>query len=176
MASISLYDTTIGVANHSLLTLLDLLDKVKAHPEADSLVSARLYPDMLPFSTQILIVCSFAKKMVERLAARELEAWSDDDITKLDQLVERVHKTLDLLKTVKKEDVDGREQKEQTIKMGPLDPVQATTAQYVLGYALPNLFFHLTTAYDILRMKGVQLGKADYLKHFVSPFMPAAKQ
>jgi hypothetical protein len=172
MASISLYDSTIGVANHALLTTLDLLEKVKAHPEAESLVSARLYPDMLPFSTQVLIVCSFSKKMVERLAARELESWPDDEKT-ADELTARVQTTLDLLKTVKKEDVDGVEQKEQTIKMGPLDPVQATTAQYVLGYALPNMFFHLTTAYDILRMKGVVLGKADYLKHFVSPFMKA---
>ncbi|KAK4121974.1 hypothetical protein N657DRAFT_576441 [Parathielavia appendiculata] len=172
MATIPLYDSTIGVSNHALLTLLDLLEKAKAHPEAATLAETRLYPDMLPFSTQILIVSNFAKKMVERLAGREVEVWEDNEKT-LDELVARVNKTLDLLKTVKRVDLDAATGKTQTIKMGPLDSAEATTSQYVLGYALPNLFFHLSIAYGILRMKGLELGKANYLRHFLSDFFQA---
>jgi len=170
-STIPLYDATIGVSTHSLETLLDLLKKAQAHPEADTLAATRLYPDMLPFSSQVLIVSNFAKKNVERLTARTLDVWADDETT-LEQLVARVEKTLDLLKTVKPEDLDGWSGSDRTteIKIGPFDPVQATASQYVLGYSLPNLLFHLSIAYGLLRMKGLELGKADYLKHFVSDF------
>ena len=169
MATLSLYDATIGVSTHSLQTLADLLKKAQAHPEAESLAAARLYPDMLPFSYQIIIVSNFAKKYVERLTGRELDVWADDETT-LDQLVARVQKTLDLLKTVSRADVEGDAVTKVTLKMGPYPPFDATTQQYVLGYATPNIMFHLSIAYAILRMKGIELGKADLIKHFVADF------
>ncbi|KAK4102409.1 hypothetical protein N658DRAFT_515118 [Parathielavia hyrcaniae] len=179
MATISLYETTIGVSSRALLTMLDMLEKAKAHDKAHdkaaSLAEARLYEDMLPFRAQVLIASNFGKKMVERLTKRELGVWEDDEKT-LDELVARVQKTLDLLKTVKPEDLDAAAAQTQTIKFGPADPVEATTSQYVLGYALPNLFFHLSTAYGILRMKGLALGKADYITHFVADFFPPPAQ
>ncbi|KAG7294038.1 hypothetical protein NEMBOFW57_004100 [Staphylotrichum longicolle] len=169
-STIPLYDATIGVSTNSLKTLLDLLKKAQAHPEADTLAATRLYPDMLPFSVQIIIVSNFAKKNVERLAGRQLDVWADDETT-LEQLVARVEKTLDLLKTVKPEDLDGWSGDRTTeIKIGSFDPVKATASQYVLGYSLPNMFFHLSIAYGLLRMKGLELGKADLLKNFVSDF------
>ncbi|KAK4148819.1 hypothetical protein C8A00DRAFT_38594 [Chaetomidium leptoderma] len=172
MSTIPLYDATIGLSNHSLLTLLDLLKKVQDHPDSESLLTGRLAPDMLPFPTQIIIVSNFAKKIVERLAGRTLDVWEDNETT-LEQLVARVQKTLDLLKTVKREDLDGAADKTISLKIGPFDPVSTTTTQYVLGYMVPNMMFHLSVAYGILRMKGVELGKADLLKHFAGDFFPA---
>ncbi len=170
-STISLYDASIGVSTHALETLLDLLKKAQAHPEAATLAETRLYPDMLPFKTQVLIVSNFGKKMVERLAARTLDVWADDEAT-LEELTARVHKTLDLLKTVKPEDLNGWPADRTTeLKVGPFDPVQATATQYVLGYAVPNTMFHLSIAYGLLRMKGIEIGKADLLRHFVSDFL-----
>lgn len=170
-STISLYDASIGLSTHALETLLDLLKKAQAHPEAATLAETRLIADMLPFSTQVLIVSNFAKKMVERLAGRTLDAWADDEKT-LDELTARVHKTLDLLKTVKPADLDGWSAERTTeLKVGPLGPVQATATQYLLGYAVPNLMFHLSIAYGLLRMKGVELGKADLLRNFVGDFL-----
>ncbi|KAH6847589.1 hypothetical protein B0I37DRAFT_147822 [Chaetomium sp. MPI-CAGE-AT-0009] len=177
MSTISVYDATIGVCTHALLTLLDIMKKAQAHPEAETLASARLIDDMLPFSTQIIIATNFAKKFVERLAARELEVWEDNETT-FDQLVARVQKTLDLLKTVSPADIEAAGAQTVSLKVGPFDPVDATVTQYVLGYGMPNLMFHLTTAYDIMRMKGLELGKQDFMKHFMGgwfkPEMPAS--
>ncbi|KAK4040118.1 hypothetical protein C8A01DRAFT_35898 [Parachaetomium inaequale] len=172
MATISLYDATIGVSTRSLQTLADLIKKAQAHPEAESLAATRLYPDMLPFSYQVLIVSNFAKKYVERLTGRALDVWADDEKT-LDELVARVEKTLDLLKTVSREDIEGDAVTKVSLKIGPYGPFDATTQQYVLGYAMPNIMFHLSIAYAILRMKGIELGKADLIKHFAADFMPA---
>lgn len=170
MSTLSLYDASIGVCTHSLETLLDLLKKAQAHPEAATLAETRLYPDMLPFSRQVLIVCNYAKKNVERLAARALDVWEDNEKT-LDELTARVQRTLDLVRTVKPEELAGWTAERTTeLKIGPFDPIAATATQYVLGYSLPNMMFHLSIAYGLLRMKGVELGKADLLRHFVADF------
>ncbi|KAL1843963.1 hypothetical protein VTJ49DRAFT_6367 [Mycothermus thermophilus] len=173
MAAIPLYDATIGLAKQSLETLRDLLVKAQAHPEAASLAQARLIDDMLPFSFQVQTVSNFAKKTVERLTGRDLGVWEDNETT-LEQLAARVQKTLDLLDTVKPEDlVKGGADTMHELKFGPNFTLPATTHQYVLGYYLPNLLFHLSTAYALLRSKGLDIGKRDYLKNFVSPFFPA---
>jgi hypothetical protein len=176
MASISVYDASIGVCTNSLKTLLDLLEKAKQHPEAATLPATRLIDDMLPFSFQIQLVSNFSKKYVERLTGRELEVWEDNEST-LDELVARVHKTLDLLKTVSREDVDGTDKKTVSLKVGPYEPVDATLTNYVLGYAMPNIMFHLSIAYGLLRMKGIELGKKDLMNHFMAdwfkPTMPS---
>ncbi len=176
MATIPLYDATIGISIHALLTLQDLLKKAAAHPEAATLAETRLYPDMLPFSFQVLIVCNFAKKNVERLTARTLDVWEDNEKT-LDELAARVQRTLDLVQSVKREELDGWTEPGQTtmVKIGPFDPVPATVSQYVLTYSVPNMMFHLSTAYGLLRMKGLELGKADLLRNFVTEwFSPPA--
>ena len=172
--SIPVYDATVGVATHALQTLQALLKKAQAHPDAASFSSTRIAPDMLPFAFQVLTVSNNAKKIVERLAPTkaDLSVWEDNHESTLDELVARVEKTLALLATVEVKDV---ELKDQGIKFGPAYPnVPATGGQYVLGYVLPNLFFHLSMAYAILRMKGVELGKADYLGPFVKDFFPGS--
>ncbi|KAK3902512.1 hypothetical protein C8A05DRAFT_15441 [Staphylotrichum tortipilum] len=179
MATVSLYDASIGVATNSLLTLLDLVKAAQAHEDASSIAALRLAPDMLPFSFQIQTVSNTSKKMVERLTGKELDVWPDDETT-LEQLVARLEKTIDLLKTVKKEELDAQWDAVKTVslKIGPFDPVPATASQYVLGFALPNIMFHVSTAYAILRVKGLPLGKAVYLKNYVGDFFkpPAPAQ
>ncbi|KAK4141314.1 uncharacterized protein C8A04DRAFT_39159 [Dichotomopilus funicola] len=165
--SLSIYDATIGTSTRAVLTLLDLVKLAQAHPKGEALASARLADDMLPFTTQIIIVTNFAKKYVERLARRELPVWEDNETT-LEQCVARIEKTLDLLKTVSREDVEGAAVNEVNIKMGKAGNADVTTKQYVLDYAFPNIYFHLTTAYDILRKEGLELGKAVYIQQFVS--------
>ena len=167
MATLSLYDASIGVCNNALQTLLDLLEKAKKHPEAETLAATRLIDDMLPFSFQIIVVTNFSKKYVERLTGRELEVWEDNETT-LDQLAARVQKTIDLLKTVSREEVDGFDKKTVSLKVGPYDPVDASVQHYVLNYSMPNIMFHLSIAYGLLRMKGIELGKKDLLNHFMA--------
>ncbi|KAL2268785.1 hypothetical protein VTJ83DRAFT_3631 [Remersonia thermophila] len=172
MSAVPLYDATIVVAKQALETLRDLLVKAQAHPEAATLPQARLIDDMLPFTFQVQTVSNFAKKTVERLTGRDLDVWEDNETT-LEQLAARVQKTLDLLDTVKPEDlVKGGAEETHELKFGPNLTSPATTHQYVLGYYIPNLFFHLSTAYGLLRSKGLDIGKKDYIKHFVSPFFP----
>jgi hypothetical protein len=165
--SLSLYDTTIGSSTKALTALLSLLKKAQEHPEAATIPETRIHEDMLPFKFQVLTVSNFAKKAVERLASRELEAWADEEST-LEELIARVEKTLALLATVKPEDL---QEKEQAIHWGKQLLGTCSTSQYALDYMLPNMYFHLTTAYDILRMKGLTIGKKDYIKPFVGGFL-----
>jgi hypothetical protein len=176
MATIPLYDITVGCALDANKTLLHIIKKAQAHPDAASFPSARIYEDMLPFTFQVYTVTNFSKKMVERLTARgaSIGTWEDNEQT-LEELVARVEKTIALLESVKREEIESKE--EQTISYGPkYHAVQTTTNTYVLGYAIPNLMFHLTTAYDILRMKGVELGKADFLKYYAKEITPVPKE
>lgn len=162
MSSISLYDATIGLSVRSLKTLLHIIEKARAHPDAAELASARLYPDMLPFYYQVLIVSNFAKKAVERLTTRAepLPVWEDNEKT-FDELVARINKTLDLLESVNAEDI---EPKEQNLRYSSaFENADVSAVQYILTYAIPQPLFHTTTAYDILRAKGVEVGKADFL-------------
>lgn len=171
MATISVYDATIGVANHSLHTLRDLLQKAQDHPDAASMPSLRLVPDMNPLSAQVQYVSNFSKKMVERMAGRTLDVWEDNEET-MEQLFARIDKTIDLLKTVKREDVDPIHGKTVSVSLGRFGEIDTTVSQYVLGFALPNMMFHLSIAYALLRMKGLDIGKADLLKHFMADFFP----
>ncbi|KAL2138836.1 hypothetical protein VTI28DRAFT_6178 [Corynascus sepedonium] len=169
MATLSLYETTFGTSIHALETLLDLLEKAKAHPEASTIPEARIYPDMRPFSFQIRIVTAFSKKFIETLTSRTVEQDENEPKT-LDGLVELVTKTLDLVKSVPRDEVDGTSITTTTIKSGSLPPIDVTVQQFVLTYALPNIYFHLVTAYDILRLKGFDIGKRNYLKNFASEY------
>lgn len=174
MSTLPLYDSTIGVSTHAAEALRGILKKAQAHADAASFPQARLYEDMRPLTFQVQMVSNVAKKMVERLAGRQLDAWEDNEQQTMDELVARVDKTLALLATVKPDDVDGATAKSYDLQLSGLHAT-ATAEQYVLGYALPNLFFHLSVAYAILRMKGVELGKRDYLAPFVQDVFSAGK-
>ena len=151
---------------NTLGNLAAILDKAQAHCDArriDPLVLTgyRLFPDMFPFSRQVQIACDTAKGAVARLAGAEIPKHEDTERT-LAELKARIAKTVDFVQSVKRERVDGAEDKEIVLQMRSGER-RFTGLQYLLGHALPNFYFHVTTAYNILRHNGVELGKQDYL-------------
>ena len=163
---ISLYQVSVPVFAQGLNALSGVLDKAIAHIDAKKLdpnvfLQDRLYPDMLPFTRQIQLASDFAKGPVGRLAGAELPAWADDETT-FEALKARVAKTLDYVKGFKPEQIDGAEDREITlVRRGETFTFKGQ--DYLLGQALPNFYFHLTTAYAILRHNGVEIGKRDFL-------------
>jgi uncharacterized protein len=151
---------------NTLKSLSALLDKGQAHAEArkiDPLVltAARLYPDMFAFARQIQTACDTAKGAMARLAGVDNPKHEDTEQT-FAELKARVEKTIAFIETFKPAQIDGTEEKALTIKLGPRE-VQWKGMQYLLGFALPNFYFHAATAYDILRHNGVELAKRDFI-------------
>ena len=147
--------------------LLVWLDKAQAHAEQrkfdpNNYLGLRLAPDMLPFARQVQIASDTAKGCMARLAGVEAPKW-DDNETSLEELRARVRKTLDYVNSVSAAQVDGSEGREITIPRRSGEPLVFNGETYLKHYALPNLYFHLTTAYALLRHGGVELGKGDYL-------------
>ena len=124
-------------------------------------VNDRLAPDMLPFKKQIQIATDHAKGAVTRLAGKPVPSWADDEVT-FEELKARVRKTLELLASVTPGEIDGSEEREITLKSGGKDIV-VLGQPYLLNRAMPNFYFHVTTAYAILRHNGVPIGKRDYI-------------
>ena len=149
-----------------LNNLSAILAKAQAHCEArkiDPLVltSARLYPDMFAFARQIQVCCDTAKGAVARLAGVEVPRHEDNEET-FAELKARIAKTIDFIQSVKPAQIDGSEEKNIHLKLGPRE-VDYKGMQYLLGHAIPNFYFHVTTAYAILRHNGVEIGKRDYM-------------
>lgn len=154
---------------HQTLAALDkILDKLAAHCEAKKLdeaifVSARLFPDMFPFSRQIQIACDFAKGAAARLAGQDVPSWADDEKTIAD-LKARISKTADFIKGIPAESFKGSDDKVVRIKLGRNAPeTEMPGKTYLANVVLPNFYFHATTAYALLRHGGVELGKTDFL-------------
>lgn len=159
-ASLPLFKSMLGNLSH-------LLDKGQAHAEArkfdaSALLQYRLAPDMLPFTRQVLIACDAAKNGVARLSGVEAPKFEDNEASFADLKV-RIQKTLDYIATVPAERLDGTEEKEITFPVGREATRTMKGEAYLKHWMLPNFFFHVTTAYAILRHNGVELGKADYL-------------
>jgi hypothetical protein len=151
---------------NTLKNLAAILDKAQAYAEMrkiDPLVltSARLYPDMFALARQVQIACDTAKGAVARLAGVEVPKHEDSEKT-FAELKARIAKTLDFIAGVKPAQVDGSEEREIVLKLQGND-VKFKGLQYLLGFAWPNFYFHATTAYDILRHNGVELGKRDFI-------------
>jgi uncharacterized protein len=164
--SISMHQASALRFASTLKNLSTILDKAKAHAEAkkiDELVltSARLFPDMLALTSQVQIACDSAKGAVARLAGVEIPKHEDTEKS-FDELKARIAKTLAFIASVKPAQIDGTEDKEVVLKIRGQD-VPFKGAQYLLGYAWPNCYFHVTTTYNILRHNGVDLGKRDFL-------------
>jgi len=165
--AMSMYTASVPVFQHMLRNLIHILDKGEANAQARKidpavLAAARLAPDMLPFTRQILIACDGAKNGVARISGVEAPKFEDNEAS-FPELKARVQKTLDFLATVPAAKMDGTEDKDITFPVGR-DSTRTMKAQAYLGtWVLPNFFFHVTTAYDILRHNGVDLGKTDYL-------------
>src|SRR5689334_4790795 len=164
--NISMYQASAPRFVNTLKSLSALLDKGQAHAEArkiDPLVltAARLYPDMFAFARQIQTACDTAKGAMARLAGVDNPKHEDTEQT-FAELKARVEKTIAFIETFKPAQIDGTEEKALTIKLGPRE-VQWQGMQYLLGFALPNFYFHAATAYDILRHNGVELAKRDFI-------------
>ena len=164
--SISMYDVSIPVFVLHLNNLSAILDKAESHAEIKkvdpkTLPQVRLIVDMLPLSAQIQIACDHAKGATARLASLPVPKHEDTEAT-ISELKARVAKTLDFIKTVKPEQLQGAETREIVLEF-PQGKLKFTGLNYLTNFAMPNFFFHLTMAYALLRKNGVELGKRDFL-------------
>ena len=125
------------------------------------MLQTRLTPDMFPLVKQVQLTCDFAKNTIGRLTG-EPPKFADEEKT-FDDLKARIAKTLDYIKGFKPADIDATEAKDVTFPIGPQQTMTLKGEQYLVGFALPNFYFHATTAYDILRQAGVEIGKRDFL-------------
>jgi hypothetical protein len=151
---------------NTLKNLSGILDKAQAHAEARkidpaALLNFRLYPDMFPMKRQVQVACDTAKGAVARLAGVEVPRHEDTEET-FAELKARIAKTVDFIQSIKPAQIDGSEEKNIRLKLGQRE-IDYKGMQYLLGHAMPNFYFHVTTAYDILRHNGVELAKRDYI-------------
>jgi len=164
---LSMYSASVPVFQHMLRNLAHILDKAEASAQARKfdpsvLATSRLAPDMLPFTRQILIACDAAKLGVARISGLEAPKFEDNETT-FPELKARIQKTVDWLATVPASALDGTDDKDITFPVGREATRTMKAQAYLLTWAMPNFFFHITTAYGILRHNGVDLGKRDYL-------------
>ena len=164
--SISMYQASVPRFVNILGNLSNILDKAQAHVDAKKLDAAtlttyRLFPDMLPMSRQVQIACDTAKGVVARLAGVEAPVYEDNEQTLAD-LKARIAKTIAFVKAMGPGQIDGTEDKAIVTKRGDKE-THYKGMQFLLGHALPNFYFHVTTTYNILRHNGVEIGKRDYL-------------
>ena len=163
----SFYDSAAPAFLQTLGALSDILKKAEAHAAArkiapETLLTARLYPDMLPLTRQIQIACDFAMKTCARLAGSEVPSTPDTEKT-FDELQQRLAKAVDYVKNTAPTKFDGAENRDVTFPAGPDKTMTLKGQQYLSHFALPNFYFHATTAYDILRHNGIELGKRDFM-------------
>ena len=164
--NISMFQASVPRLVNMLGNLSNILDKAQAHVDAKkldatTLTSYRLFPDMLPMKSQVQIACDSAKGVVARLAGVESPVFEDNEQTLAD-LKARVAKTITFIQTMTPAQIDGTEDKEIVVKRGDKE-TRYKGMQFLLGHALPNVYFHITTTYNILRHNGVEIGKRDYL-------------
>ena len=162
----SMYQASVPVLKRMLNNLSDILEKGAAHAEAKKidpavLIASRLYPDMFALARQVQTATDTAKGCAARLAGKEIPKYEDNEAT-FPELAARIRKTVAFLDTFKPEQIDGMEDKSITLKLRGGD-LSFTGMSYLLHFALPNFYFHVTTAYDILRHNGVEVGKMDFL-------------
>jgi hypothetical protein len=161
----SLYEIGINPYIGAFEAFKAIFQKAKDHAgiEADSYLTARLYEDMYPLSYQVQVVTYMAIDSIEKLVPHLDVPKLEDNETTMQDLIARAEKGLDMIRKIDPKDLEGVEDKVvQFSPRAPMDVVVTDGKGYALGFTTPNLYFHLTTAYAILRMKGVPLGKMDY--------------
>ena len=164
--SFTLYEASAPVFTRGMTNLQAWLGKA-AGAEA-ALLEARLAPDMRPFPAQIQMASDSAKNAVARLAGIPAPAMPDTE-TSFAELADRCRRTVDFVTGVAPSALDGAEDREVELRFPNGMGYRWTGRRYLTGFALPNFFFHLTTAYAILRAGGVPLGKPDFLQHLGPP-------
>lgn len=164
--TISMYQVAIPSLVRSLTNLIAILQKGRLHAEAKKiepsvLLSTRLYPDMLPLIRQVHIASDIARRGTARLAGVEAPAIEDNE-TNFAELCDRLQTTIAYIESFTPEQIDGSEARAISLVVGK-ETMNFLGQSYLLFFILPNVYFHVTTAYDILRHCGVELGKRDFL-------------
>src|SRR5262245_19041425 len=164
--SFGMYAASVPTFLQMLKNLTAILEKAEAFAaerdiEPEVLVNWRLAPDMLPLANQIQIAADFAKSTTARLAGAEVPKYADEEKT-LAELKARIAKTVKFVEGFKAKDIDGSETRDITLTVGGQE-MRFKGEPYLVHFALPNFYFHVTTAYDILRRCGVDIGKRDFL-------------
>ena len=164
--SLSMHSASVPAFVRTLTAMLVWLDQAPAHAEARKFDPAnylglRLAPDMLPLTRQVQIATDGAKGCVARLAGLEVPKWDDNEAT-LDEVRARIRKTIDYVQSVPAAQIDGSEAREIVLAMRQGE-LRFTGEAYLLGFVLPNFYFHATTLYALLRHSGVAVGKSDFL-------------
>ena len=163
---ISMYQASVPLMTKMLINLKAILQKAATHAKAkkieeSALLNARLYPDMFVLTRQVQIGCDFARATAARLAGLEPPAYEENEQS-LAELVSRIDRSVDYLQSLKPQQIDGSEARE-IVRPVRGEPKKFTGINYLLQVALPNFFFHVTTAYAILRHNGIEIGKYDYI-------------
>lgn len=164
--NLSMYQASVPVLLRNLENLDKILDKAVDYAEMQKidpavLLNARLAPDMYPFVRQVQIVTDVAKGFAARISDREVPGFPDTE-TSFNELKARIAKTIEFVKSLDEEQVDGSEMKPIKLKFGSRELSYLGQA-YLLEFVLPNVYFHITTAYAILRHNGLKLEKKDFL-------------
>ncbi|PWY68594.1 hypothetical protein BO70DRAFT_150828 [Aspergillus heteromorphus CBS 117.55] len=159
------YDGTIPVVQSLLQTLSHILHQAEQRPDANKLLEARLHEDMYPLTDQIRIATQFSENLVARLTGRDPVAFGGSPAS-FAESYERIETVQKALREADKDVVNQRSEIAETTQLGPKIEVQMAGAAYAHTVVLPNIYFHLTTAYGILRKEGVPLGKGDYYAGF----------
>lgn len=165
--SISMHSASAPVFARMLGNMLNWLEAARAHAEAKKFdttvyLGLRLAPDMLPLARQIQIASDAAKGCMARLAGQPVPSWEDKE-TSLDELAERIRRTIDYVNSVPAAEVEGSEERVIEVPRRVGEPLKFRGEDFLRHYALGNFYFHVTTTYALLRHAGVNLGKMDYL-------------
>ena len=163
----AMYDASIPVFRQMLGGLDDVLTKAEAHAadrkiDPAALLQARLFPDMFPFTRQVQVACDFAKSVPARLAGVDVPAYEDVEQS-FAELHERIARTLAFIDGLDAAQFEGAVQREIVLRPGTPKERKLDGQAYLLAYGLPQFFFHVTTAYALLRHNGVEIGKKDYM-------------
>jgi len=167
--TISMYNASVPIFKQLLSALNAILIKaertVSTKITPDTLLHARLFPDMFDFTRQVQIATDFAKGITARLAGQEVPVYEDNEIT-FAELQVRITKTLQFISSITPEQINGSEDREIITRPGTPKEKKFNGESYLLHYGLPQFFFHITTAYAILRNQGIEIGKRDYMGNF----------
>ncbi|MCX7032478.1 MAG: DUF1993 domain-containing protein [Arenimonas sp.] len=168
--TVSLHTASVPVFNQLLGGLADVLKKAEAHAterkiDPNAYLQSRLYPDMFPLLRQVQIACDFAKSVSARLAQAEVPAWEDNEAS-FEDLQSRIARTQAFIASLDAASFEGAESRDIVLRPGTPKEKKLTGHAYLLNYGLPQFFFHVTTAYALLRHAGIEIGKRDFMGQY----------
>lgn len=167
--TISMYNASVPVFKQLLSALNAILLKAEQRMsnemKLETLLHASLFPDMFDFTRQVQIATDFAKGVAARLAGQDVPVYEDNETT-FEELQARIAKTLQFISSITPEEINGSEDREIITRPGTPKEKKFNGESYLLHYGLPQFFFHITTAYAILRNNGIEIGKRDYMGTF----------